>query len=70
MSSDAWNDVERQYQSEAREFDTKLREAATFLDGVAQRLNRLPRRPFLDDAGLTQVAADCRAMARKLRGEI
>ena len=53
---------------EARK-DELLREAAAFLDGLATRLNRLPRKPFLDDAGLTEAATECRAMAGKLRGE-
>jgi hypothetical protein len=52
-------------QVERMQVDAKLTEAAAFLDGLADRLPRGIWEPHqLHDA-----AADCRAMAAKLRGE-
>ena len=48
-----------------RELVDRLNEAAAFLDGLAGSLEER-----LSDIGYTVAAAECRAMAEKLRGDI
>jgi hypothetical protein len=49
---------------------TKITEAAAFLDGLAGRLDDLDvYEPATAGPNLDKEAADCRAMAAKLRGE-
>src|SRR5262245_46630409 len=50
-----------------RRLEEQLAEAAAFLDRLAERIDHIRQRRSLDNG--VQAAADCRAMARKLRGE-
>lgn len=56
-------DMDMHVEAVTKDLRTRLAEAAAFLDGMAKRLDN----PLAKS--LPQAAADCRAMAAKLRGK-